>query len=202
MKISALWFGLLLAGVALAKPGPPSRGWQTGTRPLIRQQGEHSVLILTPAMQKVLEQSEPTFRLWRKTEFLPEALQNYSYNPRQCPSAVIGDFNGDKTPDVALHGRTSKDCLLAVLLSKGQKHRLITVRRTPYSDEVMDAGLTNGKPVRGLQTVLSEHPAGKLQLIDETLTLPFSSFQMELYAKGGFVYYWLKDRFVEVWAGC
>lgn len=153
-------------------------------------------------MARVLKRSEPTFRFWRPSEFLPEAVQDYPYNPRQCPVAVVGDFNGDKVPDLALQGRTDKDCLLGVLLSQGQKYRLVTVQRSPYSDEVMDAGLTNGKPARGLQTTLWEQPAGKLQLIDETLTLPHASFSLQLYSKGGFVYYWKKDRFVEVWAGC
>jgi len=186
----------------VARPNPASRGWQVGARPMIRPQGTQSTVVLSESMARTLEKSEPTFRLWRASEFLPEAIKGYPYHSRQCPWAVVGDFNGDKIPDLALHGRTSKDCLLSVLLSKGPKYRLITVRRSPYSDDVMDAGLTNGKPVRGLQTTLSEQAAGKLQLIDDTLMLPFAAFVLQLYSKGGFVYYWQKDRFVEVWAGC
>jgi len=61
-------------------------------------------IVLSPSMKNVLKQKLPDFKVIPSESLYPGTLTNYEFtNNRakenlrinQCPSAVIGDFNGD-----------------------------------------------------------------------------------------------------------
>lgn len=107
-------------------------GWDSGDS-LPRIEIEYRV-ILSSAMENCLKAYDPDFKVWDVRNF-SKALQGLyeyrSFHPwksflsRQSPAAVIGDFNGDEIPDVALMGRNKTHGLRIVLLSGASGYSVV-----------------------------------------------------------------------------
>jgi len=85
--------------------------------PSIRHESDGIRVLLPKPMQDKLRASDPSFRPWVETD--SRAL---GYGPAGTPrvrgsSAILGDFDGDLLPDVALLGRSGADEVVVALLS-------------------------------------------------------------------------------------
>ena len=85
-------------------------------------------------MEDALDRYNRDFEPWTSREY-----QNglaYDPSPRQLPWAVIGDFNGDGRPDLAIAGRTDRDIVIVFVLSSGRsRYRAVEAEREPYDSE-------------------------------------------------------------------
>lgn len=168
--------------------------WDVGSQPGFKSYR----LTLTAAMDKTLRQAHPTFRLWRRDEFLPEIVEAYPQ-----PDALLADFNGDGRTDAALHGRTDTECVVTVVLSAKNGYQVHDVSKTPYSKDVLYAGLTDGQERWGVKTLLTPVKPGKYEFIEgPPLTLKLPAFEYTIFGKGALLYYWDGKRFKERNAGC
>lgn len=97
---------------------------------------------LSPEMKRVLEKYNPHFRPWKSEDYLPSLIQIYEfksfrrkdYFAYQTPSAVIGDFNGDFTPDVIIRGHDKKNSLMVAVMSSQKGYRAIEVGKGPLTN--------------------------------------------------------------------
>lgn len=92
-------------------------------------------LNLAPEVEDALDRFDRDFEPW-DARFYPELPSGYAATPRQVPWAVLGDFNGDGRPDVALAGRDDRDALVLVIVSTGQnRYRVIEADRDPIDPD-------------------------------------------------------------------
>jgi hypothetical protein len=168
--------------------------WDVGPKPGFK--GHR--LTLTASMDKALRQAHPTFRLWKRAEFLPEIAEHSAH-----PFALLADFNGDGRTDAAVHGRTDRNCVVAVVLSGTSGYKVHDVNKTPYTKDSLYAGLTDGKERWGVKTLLEPVKPGKYEFIEgPPLTLKLPAFEYSIFQTGALLYYWDGKRFKERNAGC
>ena len=85
-------------------------------------------------MEDALDRYNRDFEPWTARQYRPGL--EYDFSSRQLPWAVIGDFNGDGRPDVAIAGRTDRDVVIVFLLSSGRsRYRAVEAERDPYDSE-------------------------------------------------------------------
>ena len=104
-------------------------------RPAIYRSGDGIWLLdLPPAMEDALDRYNRDFEPWAEQNY--RALPDYEPSPRQVPWAVIGDFNGDGRPDLAIAGRTDRDVVVVFVLSTGRsRYRAVEAERDPYDPD-------------------------------------------------------------------
>lgn len=137
MNVSAI-LGLVLVLV------PPANlsfagGFDTDFRPKIEIEYN---LTLSTGMEAVLKAYDPEFEIWKAQDFEPFLRDVYTYGPStgeyfrtyQVLSAVIGDFNGDKIPDIALLGHNKTHEKRIVILSKNGSYEIIELLNYPVTD--------------------------------------------------------------------
>jgi hypothetical protein len=95
--------------------------------PTIRHDPDGTRISLPKPMQDALRRSDPSFRLWVEAD--SRAL---GYGPNGTPrvpgsSAILGDFDGDLMPDIALLGRSGADQVVVALLSDFGRVRAVEV---------------------------------------------------------------------------
>ena len=83
------------------------------------------VLRLTPPMQAALDSVMPGFRPQPLSDFSYQQERGYDYACYQAPSAVIGDFNGDGSPDLLAHGRSEGAGAGVVLVSSPDGYEVV-----------------------------------------------------------------------------
>ncbi|MGI8507734.1 MAG: hypothetical protein ACR2MQ_00235 [Gemmatimonadaceae bacterium] len=116
--------------------GAQSRRVRDEPRPAIYHAADGSWRVdLPPAVEDALDRYNRDFEQWSPGDYARE-LSDADFTPRQTPWAVIGDFNGDGRPDIALAGRDDRDALVVLILSSGQRgYRAIEVEHEPYDVE-------------------------------------------------------------------
>jgi hypothetical protein len=146
-------------------------------------------LSLPTAMVRVLHDSVPGFEPWSMDHYDPDVRKSYFLSFRSVPSAVIGDFNGDGIPDVAIDGRTGTEAITAVLLSERGGYRFIVIRRTGFNAVTAVRG-------RSIE-YLAFQPPGKIgpgQTAD-SLMLRTDAFEYVWDEKAALLYYWTGKEF-------
>lgn len=114
-------------------------GFEEGFRPKVEI--EYTVKLSTE-MESVLKVYDSDFEIWKAQDFEPFLRSVYTYGPTkgeyfrtyQALSVVIGDFNGDKIPDVALLGHNKTNEKKIVVLSKGNGYEIVELSSYPMSD--------------------------------------------------------------------
>lgn len=92
------------------------------------------LLDLPTAMEDALDRYNRDFEPWTLNDY--RGVTDYEPSPRQVPWAVIGDFNGDGRPDLAIAGRTDRDIVVVFVLSSGRsKYRAVEAEREPYDPD-------------------------------------------------------------------
>lgn len=82
----------------------------------MRESGSAHELVLPAAMRPCLEAYDSSFKVWPERDYVPPLLQESEFTNATAPFAVIGDFNGDTSPDLALHGVTEASEVVVVVL--------------------------------------------------------------------------------------
>lgn len=105
-------------------------------RPAIYHAADGSWRVDLPAaMEDALDRYNRDFEQWCEGDY-GRQLSGEDFTPRQTPWAVIGDFNGDGRPDIALAGRDDRDALVVLILSSGaRRYRAIELEHEPYDVE-------------------------------------------------------------------
>ena len=125
----------LLSALAGASAQAQRRDLRDEPRPTIyRTPTGIWLLDLPPAMEDALDRYNRDFEPWTVQDY--RGLSAYEPSPRQVPWAVIGDFNGDGRPDLAVAGRTDRDVVVVFVLSTGRsKYRAVEVEHDPYDPD-------------------------------------------------------------------
>ena len=115
--------------------GAQGRDLRTEPRPAIYRSSDGIWLLdLPPAMEDALDRYNRDFEPWTLDDY--RGATEYEPSPRQLPWAVIGDFNGDGRPDLAIAGRTDRDIVVVFILSSGRnKYRAVEAEREPYDPD-------------------------------------------------------------------
>ena len=97
---------------------------------------------------------------WQDLQFPESVRQSYKYTSNQVPSAVIGDFDGDSSPDAAIYGGTGEwvDSRLLCILSNHGTPRAVTILEEPTILDPPPADTTRNK-------YRAPHPAFFLSLL-------------------------------------
>lgn len=157
MNVSAI-LGLVFF---LAPPASLSfaGGFDTDFKPKIEI--EYKVTLST-GMEAALKAYDPEFEYWKAQAFDPFLRDVYTYGPStgeyfrtyQVLSAVIGDFNGDKIPDIALLGHNKTQEKRIVILSKDGGYKTLELLSYPLAAPLHpDAKKGNGNIGRCLEFV-------------------------------------------------
>ncbi len=125
----------LLATISPGRADAQRRDVRDEPRPAIYRSPDGIWLLDLPAgMEDALDRYNRDFEPWTARDY----GQGLEYEPssRQLPWAVIGDFNGDGRPDIAIAGRTDRDMVIVFLLSSGRsRYRAVEAERDPYDSE-------------------------------------------------------------------
>jgi len=102
-------------------------------------------------MQQSLDSAAPGLRLIRAMEYradVREAAADAGGGTPQALFAVVGDFDGDGTQDVAVEGTTIDSALVVIaILNTGSKPTAYEVARFPLYD-ASTVGIYLSRPVR------------------------------------------------------
>jgi len=125
----------LLSVLGAVSAGAQRRDLRDEPRPTIYRSSDGAWLVdLPPAMEDALDRYNRDFEPWTLDDY--RGLSDYEPSSRQLPWAVIGDFNGDGRPDLAIAGRTDRDLVLVFVLSSGRtRYRATEAEREPYDPE-------------------------------------------------------------------
>jgi len=125
----------LLSALGGVSAGAQRRDLRDEPRPTIYRSSDGAWLVdLPPAMEDALDRYNRDFEPWTLDDY--RGLSDYEPSSRQLPWAVIGDFNGDGRPDLAIAGRTDRDLVLVFVLSSGRtRYRATEAEREPYDPE-------------------------------------------------------------------
>jgi hypothetical protein len=125
----------LLSVLGAASADAQRRDLRDEPRPAIYRSSDGAwVVDLPPAMEDALDRYNRDFEPWTLDNY--RGLLDYEPSSRQVPWAVIGDFNGDGRPDLAIAGRTDRDVVLVFVLSSGRsRYRATEAEREPYDPE-------------------------------------------------------------------
>lgn len=125
----------LMTAMAAASAQAQRRDLRDEPRPTISRTASGVWLLdLPPAMEDALDRYNRDFEPWTVQDY--RGVVDYEPSPRQLPWAVIGDFNGDGRPDLAVAGRTDRDVVVVFVLSSGRsKYRAVEAEREPYDPD-------------------------------------------------------------------
>ena len=132
VKAATFWLFSILLPISAQAQG---RNLREEPRPAIYRTSDGIWLLDLPtAMEDALDRYNRDFEPWTLDDY--RAVTDYEPSPRQVPWAVIGDFNGDGRPDLAVAGRTDRDVVVVFLLSSGRsKYRAVEAEREPYDPD-------------------------------------------------------------------
>ncbi len=125
----------LLSALAVSGAYAQRRDLRDEPRPTIYRSSDGIWLLDLPtAMEDALDRYNRDFEPWTLDDY--RGVTEYEPSPRQVPWAVIGDFNGDGRPDLAVAGRTDRDVVVVFILSSGRsKYRAVEAEREPYDPD-------------------------------------------------------------------
>jgi len=158
---------------------------------------EYSV-VLSSVMTESLRSYDPDFMLWEQKDYEPILVGAYRYSLQSIPSAVIGDFNGDKIQDVALLGHNKTHDKRIVVLSKNTRHSVIELLNYPLTDPLFPTAKKGGGNIGQLLELV---PAGRKIKAEPAYNRPALNLKNDAFEYGGEsgsrLYYYNGSRFVE-----
>jgi hypothetical protein len=189
----ALFLLLLCLPAMLAAKG--SRG------PYItRDRARAPIIVLSPAMQMAIRQYAASFTPCAFDHFTPSLRAHYRLTSRQIPTAVIGDFNGDRKPDVALQGHTKACFGVIVLLSRGREYRVVEYQMIEQENpRAAWVGMGDEKKEYGHLNNLLYAPPGRFNspFEDHPVRIRHDAFFADSYEKATALVYYAGGRFHE-----
>jgi hypothetical protein len=164
--------------------------------PSLRMTPSGVVLRLPPAMRRALDMYAPAFEPWRWEDYAPNVQQHVrTAEPPwgELPMfGVVGDFNGDHRPDVALSGHDARHELLFVLLSDGERYRAVELA----SPRPWRAGVRRPDFLHHVPPGRLEVPEGLEEIVGPPPVLTADGVGWVYEGQAGGVYYWQGGRFL------
>src|SRR4029079_8135069 len=113
------------------------------TAPRVIQPDSGPIAILPEAMASALRRSNPHFRLWSWTVYPASVRAQFHPSEVEGLRVVVGDFNGDGRPDVALDGTDSlvfrvggkRVAALIAILTSGDSAIVLPVTRSDLRND-------------------------------------------------------------------
>lgn len=167
-------------------------------------------------MKEAMRKYNPDFRVWKSEDYLPSLIQLYEFksSPRkgyfayQTPSVVIGDFNGDFTPDVIMMGCDKTNNLTVAIMSGSKGYRVIELGKSPVKNPMEEwYGMYGGDEGReyGFSSYLTLFQPGKIAANPNfnrpEIDLKMDAFVMEMFEKSSAIYFYADGRFVSYTMG-
>lgn len=197
------WLGLTVLLTGTVQAHPPAPG--TPDHPFLYRLGGQARLALPAGMQACLQQTFPDFVPWRETDYMPVIRQDYAFDWRQAPFAVVGDLNGDQQPDVALAGHTAQATLLLAILSMRSnppaqdpwRYKVVVIDQGGLVDPARAGSQDGPAAEKGLGVYLRYVPPGTYVSGYEKspLRLKHGAFEEIFYAKAAGIYAWNGQAF-------
>lgn len=184
---------LYLAGLGslsfiLAAAGVPAPAPSMFAARIVKD-GNHHCLHLSDAVRAAIAKYDATFTPWTDADYLPDIRAYYQYTDDQAPFAVIGDFNGDRLPDVVLDGKTARSAVVLALLSSRDRYRPVEVERG-----IVDT--THGNRLKFLRPRVGPGPVDS-DFLEQPVVLRHDAFAIEFWEKAATMYVWNGDSFTE-----
>jgi len=152
-------------------------------------------LIIPECMKEKLNLYDPEFIIWKLDDYDSFYLKSYSITDKQLPFAVIGDFNGDGTEDLAVEGHNNIATKFIALVSDSNDYNVIEI-------ETSELNKSNGKYYSGVVysytgpgLIKSEWESSPLELLNDAImcTIPESAALVYYYKDGKFITYMTAD---------
>ena len=156
---------------------------------IVTVRGTH-VLQVTPAIASAISAYAATFEPWRESDYDGMLRRTYKFSDREAPFAVIADFNGDGTPDVAIDGHTKTKAVVIAVVSTPGGYRVIEVAHGPGGVPKIDYVDLVRAP---------HHFIGAFE--GHPLDLRHDAFEVVWYEKASTLFYWRRGRFVRYITG-
>lgn len=124
--ITAIW-------IRPSRPGPFAASSlivdPTVDHPVFRRYGREYVALVPQAVRDAVDKYDPSFMPWRYDEYDPETGRQYVFSEAEAMFGVIGDFNGDRIPDVVMDGYTAGSHVTLGVLSEKGSYKAVEVDR-------------------------------------------------------------------------
>lgn len=206
MKISA-FLGLLFL-LSLSAQSSFAEGFNIGSASKI-EIVEYTVTLSTE-MADALKQYDPEFEIWEARDFDQSLLDVYAYGGSsgkyivnyQAPSAVVGDFNGDKIADIALLGHNKTHEKRIVVLSNSTGYKVVELHNYPLS---VPLSQTAKKDRISMGQCIELVPAGRRIKAEPVFNRPELNLKTDAFEYGGergsSLFYYKNGKFVEYVTG-
>lgn len=158
----------------------------------------YSVLV-SPQMYEAISGHIKDFELRPLSYYPAEIRHAYPFTISQSPSAVFGDFNGDKIEDAVFIGNDSKYAFTLVLLSKyevtGKARQAVSYSvkefsKTPLAEvSALHDATWSYLVLRGKGRIMIPNDSSEL----ETLELKNDAFEVVIWEKAAVIYYLSED---------
>jgi len=195
--------GHIICVAATLAAGGPALGDSQPNLPRLEIVDSAVVVRMPPSMTRALNKYDPAFRPWSLREYEDWVLQLYRWgNDHQMPSAVLGDFNGDSTIDVAIEGHGARYAALIVLLSQGKEFSAVELRHTSWMPGARIPGNIGGVTGRN-ETYMTYVAPGAIQspMQGTPLDLHTDAFELIYEEKGSELCYYHNGHFEWVTTG-
>jgi hypothetical protein len=164
--------------------------------PALRMAPEGVVLQLPLAMRRALDTYAPNFEPWHWEDYAANVQQHVrTAEPPwgELPMfGVVGDFNGDGRPDVALSGHDARRELLFILLSEGERYRAVELEPPrPWRPHAKQGAFMHRVSPGRLEV-----PEGWEEIVGPPPVLTADGVGWEYEGQAGGVYYWKDGRFL------
>ncbi len=161
---------------------------------------------LSTEMAVALKKYDPEFEIWKAQDFYPLMREMYTYGGSsgkyiityQTPSAVIGDFNGDKIPDIALLGHNKTHDKKIVILSKTSGYKIVELLNYPLNDPLFPTAKKGGG---NIEECIELVPAGKRIKAEPAFNRPELNLKTDAFQcgdeRGSSLFYYKNGKFIE-----
>ena len=169
------------------------------TNPLLLPSPNGVQLKFPAAMLTEIRRIDSDFKPFSESEYI-KILPRWSPDkPNQALFAVIGDFNGDGTPDLVVDGHGADSTRRIALLSTNGGYQGIQLMAKAYVPP--EAEQYDGE--HGYWVCLNAVAPGRIESpCEETiLDLATDAFEVGYYEKASVLYYWRNGRFHEYVTG-
>jgi hypothetical protein len=128
---------------ALSAAAPKQPGSSPVDAPRVIQTDSGPIAILPEPMATALRRNNPHFRLWPWTVYPDSVRANFHASDAEGLRVVVGDFNGDGRPDVALDGTDTvvyrvggkRGASLIAILTSGDSATIVSVIETDLPND-------------------------------------------------------------------
>jgi len=152
-----------------------------GAQPQLMRLGDDWVLRMPSAMGEALRDFDPVFVPLRTADYAPAVLAM-----AETPFAVIGDFNGDGKPDLALYGRSRGRRRLLAVMSEGASYTVVLLLEVlPRRGQMETTALIRARPGRYVAARAGAPP----------LVLTTDAFKVVLVHEAAYLQYWHEGEF-------